>query len=289
MLGLPPRFVKAEPKYLLTWRSDMVPISGEETREETWLKAIKHLLNAEDNMEYNLIMEIANPVKRNAQSIKIAKAFEALLESSGKPPLHTVADTIFPAFEYKKHGKAGVFEVYPNEIYPIIKCDKANNYGTYAYRLVRGYGPDGKECRPLENVMKKLESQIKNPNGKRCVFELSVDGFSTDAVETIPINRNDTKPFWGFPCLSHLSFKLNRDRSALHLTAIYRSHYYIEKALGNLLGLARLQAFMARELGIEPGILVCHSTLAKLDHTNPSKKRIKAFINQIEEATNAGQ
>lgn len=265
----------------------MVPLSGE-TREEAWLEAVKHLLNhAEDNMEYNLIMEIRNPIKTNARSKKIAAEFNELLMSSGWPPLHTVADTIFPAFEYKKHGKNGVYEVYPNEIYPAIRCDKANSYGTYAYRIVRGRGPNGEECRPLENVMKKLTSQIKNPNGKRCVFELSVDDLSEDAVETIPISRNDNRLF-GFPCLSHLSFKLNRDRTELHLTAIYRSHYYIQKALGNLLGLARLQAFMARELGIKPGILVCHSTLAKLDHSNPTKKKIQSFVNQIEGATYAG-
>lgn len=264
----------------------MVPFSGE-TREETWFEAVKHLLwDAEDNMEYNLIMEISNPVKTTAKSKKISAEFDALLMSSGRPPLRTVADTIFPTFEYKKHGKAGVYEVYPNETYPAIKCDRANIHGTYAYRLVRGHGPNGEECRPLENVMRKLESQIKNPNGKRCVFELSVDGLTTDAVETIPISRNDNRLF-GFPCLSHLSFKLNRDRSQLHLTAIYRSHYYIEKALGNLLGLARLQSFMARELDIQPGVLVCHSTLAKLDHTKPTKKEIQSFVKQIEDATYA--
>lgn len=263
----------------------MVPISGE-TREETWLEAIKHLLNfSEDNMEYNLIMEISNPVKTNARSKKIASEFDSLLRSSGRPPIHTVADTIFPTFEYKKHGKKGVFEIYPNEIYPVIKCDKANNYGTYAYRIVRGRGPNGEECRPLESIMKKLESQIQGSNGKRCVFELSLD--ELNPVETIPISRNDTRLF-GFPCLSHLSFKLNRDKSALHLTAIYRSQYYIEKALGNLLGLARLQAFMARELGIESGVLVCHSTLARLDHNNPSKSKIKNFIRDIEVAADAG-
>lgn len=264
----------------------MVPISGE-TREETWFEAIKHLVNdAEEHMEYNLIMEVKNPGSLNEKSKKIARSFDSLLRESGHFPLQTVADTIFPTFEYKKHGKDGVFNVYPDEIYPAIKCANGNKSGTYAYRILRGIGPKGTECRPLENVMRRLESQINNPNGKRCVFELSVDDISDHSVETIPINRNDTK-LMGFPCLSHLSFKLNRDRSELYLTAIYRSHYYIEKALGNLLGLARLQKFMARELGIKAGTLVCHSTLAKLDHTKTSITKIKSFIREIEGATNA--
>jgi hypothetical protein len=265
----------------------MVPISGE-TREETWFEAIKHLLNhAEDKMEYNLIMEVKNPGKSNERSKKIASSFDALLRESGYFPLQTVADTIFPTFEYKKHGKDGVFNVYPDEIYPIIKCANGNNSGTYAQRILRGTGPKGIECRPLENIMRRLEAQINKSNGIRCAFELPIDDVSDHSVETIPINRNDTR-MMGFPCLSHLSFKLNRDRSELHVTAIYRSHYYIEKALGNLLGLARLQKFMARELGIKTGFLVCHSTLAKLDHTKTSITKIKKFIREIEGTTNAG-
>lgn len=49
------------------------------------------------------------------------------------------------------------------------------------------------------------------------------------------------------------------------LTALYRSHYYVYRALGNLYGLAWLQHFVAREVGIEAANLVCHSTMAKLD------------------------
>ena len=65
------------------------------------------------------------------------------------------------------------------------------------------------------------------------------------------------------PCLSHLSFKLlPRDRV---LTVLYRYHYYIEKALGNLLGLAQLLYFVAEETGLGIGPLVCHSTYAVLD------------------------
>ncbi len=66
------------------------------------------------------------------------------------------------------------------------------------------------------------------------------------------------------PCLSHLSFKLlPHDR--VMLTVLYRYHYYIEKALGNLLGLAQLLYFVAKETGLGVGPLVCHSTYAVLD------------------------
>jgi hypothetical protein len=45
------------------------------------------------------------------------------------------------------------------------------------------------------------------------------------------------------------------------LTVLYRYHYYIEKALGNLLGLAQLLYFVAKETGLGVGPLLCHSTL----------------------------
>jgi len=49
------------------------------------------------------------------------------------------------------------------------------------------------------------------------------------------------------------------------LTAMYRYHYYIEKALGNLLGLSQLLFFVAKETGLGVGPLVCLSTYAVLD------------------------
>jgi hypothetical protein len=46
---------------------------------------------------------------------------------------------------------------------------------------------------------------------------------------------------------------------------MYRYQFFVQKALGNFKGLARLQACVARECGIEVGPLVCHATLATLE------------------------
>lgn len=69
----------------------------------------------------------------------------------------------------------------------------------------------------------------------------------------------------GQPCLTHLSFKLHPD-DRLSLTALYRSHFYVQKTLGNLLGLSQLMCFIAEQVGLTIGPLVCHSTLAQLEH-----------------------
>ncbi len=61
----------------------------------------------------------------------------------------------------------------------------------------------------------------------------------------------------------HLSIKL--DRGKVRLNATYRSHYYVQRLLGNLIGLARLQYFLAHEADLEIGPLTINSTYAKLD------------------------
>ncbi|MCW8875646.1 MAG: hypothetical protein OQK04_01400 [Kangiellaceae bacterium] len=263
----------------------MKPIS-ENIRELAWFEALKHLYqNATDYIEYNLIVEVRDPVHSNKVSRQIRKSLDQLLADSpdGLYPIQTVADTIFPATEYKAEGMEGVYSTYPKEVYPKIKCNKGNTTGTYAYRIVRGKDREGEPCNPLKNVIGRLRGQLnkKNGGGIRCAYEISVDD-----VESIPINRNDNG-LMGFPCLSHLSFKLNHDRTALNLTAIYRSQDFIQKALGNFLGLARLQDAVARELGIKVGVFVCHATLARMDqHKNLTKTKISKFIDEIEELKN---
>jgi len=49
------------------------------------------------------------------------------------------------------------------------------------------------------------------------------------------------------------------------ITGVYRSHYYVHPALGNLFGLVHFQHFNAQEAGLQMGPLVCHSTVAQLD------------------------
>ena len=61
----------------------------------------------------------------------------------------------------------------------------------------------------------------------------------------------------------HVSVKL--DHGKVRINATYRSHYYVQRLLGNLLGLARLQYFLAHEANLDIGPLTINSTYAKLD------------------------
>ena len=170
----------------------------------------------------------------------------------------TVAATIFPASDYRRNGVKGVFEDFPEKTYPKL----TKNWGTYAGRLLRRGGKDGTTFNPLELTIKKLRAQKKRTGPLRSIYEASLIDVMTDLPIFDP--GLDSKRNQGQPCLAHLSFKLRED-NGLMLTAMYRNHYYVQRALGNLLGLSQLLFFVARESELTPKSLVCHSTFARLD------------------------
>jgi hypothetical protein len=99
----------------------------------------------------------------------------------------------------------------------------------------------------------------------RSAYEANLTDADDDGFE-LPIYRakEDAHRLRSQPCLSHLAFKLYPD-DALMPAVMYRSHYYVAKTLGNLLGLAQLQAFVANETNLKVGPLICHSTHARVD------------------------
>ena len=54
---------------------------------------------------------------------------------------------------------------------------------------------------------------------------------------------------------------------------MYRNHFYIEKLLGNLIGLGRLMAFVARETNLNVGALTVVSTHAEIDQPGRVRRR----------------
>jgi hypothetical protein len=62
------------------------------------------------------------------------------------------------------------------------------------------------------------------------------------------------------------------------VTALYRNHYYIEKLLGNLIGIGRLMAFVATEGGVGVGPLTVISTHAVIDTPKSSRR---GDVNQL--------
>jgi hypothetical protein len=227
-----------------------------ETCTEAWLKASTTLLTFKDRETYNLILDISDPLTLTQDDKSVVGKVDAFLLEHDTDPVSTVAGTLFPAAHYRSKNTAGVYNTFPNIVYPKVRSGWGD---TYAGRMLRRNGKKGQTINPLELLVEKLKRQLarKSPLGRayelgfiETPFELPIYDTARDATRTTPQ-----------PCLSHISFKVV-NRTRLMLTALYRSHYYVQRALGNLLGLAQLQFFVANESGLDMGELVCHSSYA---------------------------
>lgn len=229
------------------------------TRAEAWLLAAEHMQKTHKR-EYNVVLEIEQPGLATDVSRAIEKKVDDFLRTKGAQPTHTVAETIFPATEYQNGGIGAVY-AYPDSVFAFIKS-KETRWGTYALRLTQRKTSDGKTVIPLEMAIEKLKKQLKNRGAMRGIYELDL---GMEALELkLYEMEEDHNNHRGGQCMSHISIKLG-EQGELYLTAIYRYQYYVQKALGNFLGLARLQAAVAHEVGVPVGPLVCHATMAVLE------------------------
>jgi hypothetical protein len=254
----------------------MTTLFASQTRLEAWLEASSYLLRAGPAL--NVILCVSSPHVEGAVGPKARARINAFCTSEDSDPLHTVAETIFPGWEYRHRGLRGVFENY-GASYDAMKRSAPQTWGTYAHRLVSRRTAEGKVVNPLKDLIAKMKNELSQTNrgSYRSCYELGI----AEGEYDLPLYNtvDDRQRRRNLPCLSHLSFKLFKD--AVHLTAIYRSHDYRYKALGNLLGLARLQACVAYEVGIPIGSLVVHSTYAFVD-PGRGKGAIRTLLHDLQ-------
>ena len=254
-----------------------------DTCVDAWLKASTLLLELPDREAYTVILDIGAPAVLTPENKRVIEVVDAFLTTRGIDPISTVAGTIFPAAHYRRSGVVGVYTEFPERVYPKIK----SGWGTYAYRLLRRADATGKVINPLEILVNKIKKQLELPGTLGRAYEANViDPFLDISLYQASTDANLTLRQ---PCLSHLSFKVIQRRTVM-LTALYRSHYYLQRALGNLLGLSQLLLFVANETGLTAGELVCHSSYACLE-TNAKWKlaEVRALIGSCRQTSTLSQ
>lgn len=238
---------------------------------ETWVRAAKHLSDQPKCEAFNLFLEITEPVSLGDCDSEVRQTVSAFMKAHNGLPIYTVAETIFPISHYKSGDKSEVFNTYPEVMKEMFSGRPKDKYwGNYALRMIEFSGRDGEPINQIDNVLKKLAAD----NKKSC-FEVAAemspyDGYSpTNEVIgcEVPLYDPDLdrRRYLGGPCLSHLSFTRDKAGGTLYLNATYRSHYYMERALGNLVGLSALLAFVAKESEHSIGSLVINATYARFD------------------------
>jgi hypothetical protein len=234
------------------------------TCTRAWLDAATHLQTQVEQRDYNLVLEIANPMSLPPEEKLIYTTVNTFLTKHKKQTLNSVVNTIFPAGFYARYGADKVISNYGEIARKINGHPDNRRWGTYAYRIMtKRKDTKNQEFVPLQVIIDKLRSQLKNTSTLRAAYELNL----IEPMIDIPIYEADTDRdnTIGGPCLSHLSFKLKHDHR-LMLTAFYRSHYYLQRALGNLFGLAWLQDFVAHQAGVKSAELVCISSMGIVEH-----------------------
>lgn len=231
-----------------------------------WLEATQKVFARPQHEAYNVLVDVERPLICDGNSIKIIELVDSFLRTHSKKSLMTVANTIFPNAIYNKHGIEGLYDIFHNVLLPKIRKD-CNWTGYYFERMTKVTNTNGTTFNPLQDVIRR----ISDPNIKaKNKYEIAIFD---------PFKDLSDSPYGG-QCMSHLSFKLagNADKELL-LTATYRNHFYIEKLLGNLIGLSQLLSFVAEQSGVDAGSLTILSTHATTtQQCNANVGEIRALI-----------
>lgn len=235
---------------------------------EAWLKAVSFVY--EEGPVNALILHINDPINHSEKDNAVILEADKFLRSHGAYPIVTVANTIFPEALYSP-GKRDLMYSRYEKMFPKMKTI-TRDWGRYFDRMIRWEGSDGKTVRQLEQLIVNLNKYGPKGTGKNHwhnMYEMTLFHPEKDANK--PLGRQ---------CLSFIEIKpeTTDDGGILHMTALYRSHYYLAKTLGNLVGLGRLLNFISMETGCKPGTLTIHSTYAEIDTgVTSDKKKSKSW------------
>jgi len=227
-----------------------LPIPSQPDCLSAWREAVRQVDGCPGHEAHNVLIDIADPVARTNPFEPQIAVIEDFLQKHDKS-VQTVANTIFPESLYLRHGSPKFFSEFETKV--LARVRKNDRWSGYYFERMMCLPVAGKDPR---NQLLDIIRRLKDPNVKALnKFELSVFD---------PLRDVDDSPYGG-QCLSHASFKIIKGTRTLTLSVLYRNHYYIEKLLGNLIGLGRLMAFVAKEAGMDVGSLTVLSTHADID------------------------
>ena len=223
-----------------------------------WIAATRRLLDeSSDGRGKAHHLAVGFPAVETAPAM--VAVVDRFLCGIGEPSASTVANTIFPSALYRPDDAISprdhLYQMHEVKM-RFHRRRRSAEKETYFSRLT---GTDGTNTdvgvvavNQLEDLIVRMKRQTEVPNPKSSMYELAV----SDAAGDLRVQRLDQDhSIMGFPCLSHVSVTLVS--GVVHLTAQYRNQHFIRKALGNYIGLTRLCRFIAVEVGVGAGEVLC--------------------------------
>jgi hypothetical protein len=255
-----------------------LPVPPQPDCASAWREAVRAVDSQRGHSAYNVIIDVADPIANATLEDARITAVEEFLSGCDKS-VEAVANTIFPAGLYRRYGAPDFFDVFRDNVLKKVRRSERWS-GYYFERMIEYPAPSGEPLNQLWDIVQRLRDEDVRARNK---FELSLFDPARDV---------DNSPYGG-QCLSFMSFKVipGSDKT-LTLTAMYRNHFYIEKLLGNLIGLGRLMEFVARQANLQVGALTLVSTHAEIDHPKRNRKmasrsEIEAVIAKFDQAASA--
>ena len=245
-----------------------LPIPPQPDCASAWLEAIKQVNNQPGHEAHNVVIDVADPRIGASPLHPIVARVNGLLRDHEKS-VEAIANTIFPWALYERHKMPAFIDVFHDRVLPKVRTNKRWS-GYYFERMTRM--PVAGSVQPLDQLSRAI-GRINDKNNT---------SLNKHEISLFDPNRDVTGSPYGGQCLSFLSFHLKSDgpnvAKTLLLTAQYRNHFYVEKLLGNLIGLGRLMAFVAAETGTKVGALTVISTHAEIDTTIATRRQIAELI-----------
>ncbi len=220
----------------------------------------------------------------NGQPIEdtaLRDALDRCLDASDRQSVHTVANTIFPQSLWRraKNNRQGLYEAYLEMLPDLVEmCPSQNRHGLYFARLI-GFGVDPKTGERDPNVSigklpgmgNQLEFIIERckKGTRKSMFQLSVFDPSRDHIGGAQ---------QGFPCLQHVTLVPDFEAGTLAVNAMYATQQLFVRTYGNLLGLARLGAFVASAADLSLSKVSCFAGVEKMDQKPSQGPALDALL-----------
>lgn len=220
------------------------------TADEAWRSCASHLLAEGDRL--NLVVHVHGPANFDQDALK---KLDPRSVDGDVMSVFDVATTIFPRPSARWQLNAAKFAEHYLPAYARLKRRNRSGWGFYFQRLV-SFGQTG--APQLVRIVDGLKGWGRAHHG---AFVIHISSAEVDKPRP-----------QGGPCWRYGQFMADGDR--LSLAAVYRSHDYFHKALGNFVGLSRLLSYVCSKTGHSVGTLTCHSTYAFLGTRKAATARL---------------
>jgi hypothetical protein len=244
---------------------------NEQNLSTAWARAVLHVIEHAGPDISPLVLSVTgfDEVGAARETPAVRHELDKLLLAKGMRDIEDVAFTIFPERLWKiaRGDRQAFFKMY-RDAFPRYQAmnPRDNRRGLYFERLVAfGRGPcDG-------NQLEWILTQYGSREGvRRSMFQASVFDPARDHVPDAQLQ---------FPCLQHVSFEPTK--GGLVVNAFYATQQLFVKAYGNYLGIARLGAFMAREMGMTLSRMNVIVGVAKFERISKSDAALSPLLDAI--------